>query len=145
MNSSPLHSVSVAGVTFDDAGRVLLIRRRDNGQWQAPGGVLELSEVPEQGVVREVLEETGVLVEVEHLTGVYKNIPRHVVALVYKCRVVGGQPEPAKESREVAWMSLENAVSLMTPAFYARVEDAVPGHPWVASRSHDGENLILPS
>ena len=40
MSDTPLHSVSVAGVTFDDAGRVLLIKRRDNGQWQAPGGVL---------------------------------------------------------------------------------------------------------
>ena len=36
----PQHYVSVAGVVLDAAGRILLIRRRDNGEWQIPGGVL---------------------------------------------------------------------------------------------------------
>lgn len=38
------HSVSVAGAIVDDAGRALLIRRRDNGRWEPPGGVLEAGE-----------------------------------------------------------------------------------------------------
>lgn len=49
MTTTPRHSVSVAGVVFDDSSRVLLIRRRDNDQWQAPGGVLELDETFEEG------------------------------------------------------------------------------------------------
>ena len=44
MTDLPRHSVSVAGVVFDQHDRVLAIRRRDNGQWQPPGGVLELGE-----------------------------------------------------------------------------------------------------
>jgi hypothetical protein len=39
---SPTHSVSVAGVVVDDRGRVLVVRRRDTGAWEAPGGVLEI-------------------------------------------------------------------------------------------------------
>ena len=42
-----------------DDGRVLVIRRRDNGRWEPPGGVLELDETFEAGVRREVHEETA--------------------------------------------------------------------------------------
>jgi 8-oxo-dGTP pyrophosphatase MutT (NUDIX family) len=63
----PTHSVSVAGVVVRDDGRVLVVQRRDNGRWEAPGGVLELGETFEEGVRREVAEETGVDVAVEHL------------------------------------------------------------------------------
>ncbi len=139
MTTTPRHSVSVAGVVFDDAGRVLLIRRRDNDQWQAPGGVLELDETFEEGVAREVLEETGARVEAQRLTGVYRNLTKGVVALVYRCRVVGGALSPTAESSEVAWVGVEEAASRMSPAFAIRILDARGGamsEP--ASRSHDG-------
>jgi 8-oxo-dGTP pyrophosphatase MutT (NUDIX family) len=57
------HSVSVAGVIVDDSGRALLSRRRDNQSWEPPGGVLELAESIEDGLRREVREETGLEVE----------------------------------------------------------------------------------
>lgn len=143
MRTTTRHSVSVAGVTFDDAGRVLLVRRRDNGEWQAPGGVLESDETFESGVAREVLEETGVLVEVERLTGVYKNLTIGVVALVYRCRAVRGTPRPSDETTEVVWLKLHDALRRMTPAFAIRVEDAArdPSTP-PASRAHDGAHLL---
>lgn len=94
----PRHSVSVAGIVFDEHDRVLAIRRRDNDQWQPPGGVLELGETFEEGVRREVLEETGTHVHVERLTGVYKNIKLGVVALVFHCTPVGGTPLGLKRS-----------------------------------------------
>jgi hypothetical protein len=50
-------------------GPLLAIRRADNGTWELPGGVLD----PEEGVAREAWEETGLRVEVDELTGVYKN------------------------------------------------------------------------
>lgn len=84
--STPLHSVSVAGVVVREDGRLLAIRRADNGTWELPGGVLELDEAPEAGVQREVLEETGIHVEVDELTGVYKNTTRGIVALVFRCK-----------------------------------------------------------
>lgn len=89
--STPRHSVSVAGVVVRDDGRMLAIRRADNGTWELPGGVLELTEVPEDGVRREVLEETGIHVEVGGLTGVYKNIAAGVVALVFRCKLSGAR------------------------------------------------------
>src|SRR4051795_4979502 len=90
MPDQHIHSVSVAGVVVNEAGRVLVIQRRDNGRWEPPGGILERDETFEEGVVREVAEETGVTVEVEHLSGVYKNMARAIVALVYRCHPVYG-------------------------------------------------------
>src|ERR1700754_3187058 len=101
VNGLPRHSVSVAGIVFDGQNKVLAVRRRDNNQWQPPGGVLELGETFEEGVRREVLEETGVYVRVERLTGVYKNMTLSVVALVFRCIAIGGTPRATDESSEV--------------------------------------------
>lgn len=143
MSETALHSVSVAGVAVDSAGRVLLIKRRDNGEWQAPGGVLELHETFEQGVIREVFEETGVEVEVERLTGVYKNVARGVVALVYRCTAKGGKPTSSVEAASVAWVSEADAMERMSPAFFVRVQDALrPSHCPPGSRANDGVSVL---
>src|SRR5579883_419435 len=113
MSDLPKHSVSVAGVVIDDSGRVLAIRRQDNGHWEAPGGVLELRESPEAGVRREVAEETGMNVHVERLTGVYKNITRGIVALVFRCSPGDESPHPTDEAREVRWISRDDVHNLM--------------------------------
>ena len=68
------HSVAVAAIVFDGRDRVLLMRRRDHGNWEPPGGVLRPGEQPAEGVAREVHEETGVEVDVGTLTGVYTNV-----------------------------------------------------------------------
>ncbi|ETB22579.1 DNA mismatch repair protein MutT [Mycobacterium avium 09-5983] len=136
----PKHSVSVAGIVVREDGRVLVIRRDDNGHWEAPGGVLELGESFEDGVRREVLEETGLVVEVERLTGVYKNLTHGIVALVYRCRPAGGEPHATAEAREIRWMTKEEVQSAMVPAFGIRVLDAFAEEP--RSRAHDGVNLV---
>jgi ADP-ribose pyrophosphatase YjhB (NUDIX family) len=60
-------------------------------------------------VAREVLEETGLHVRAERLTGVYKNMKLGVVNLVFRCTLLGGQPHPTDEARQVAWLSMEPA------------------------------------
>jgi 8-oxo-dGTP diphosphatase len=140
MTATSGHSVSVAGVVVRDDGRVLAVQRRDNAQWEPPGGVLELDETFEEGVRREVVEETGIHVEVERLTGVYKNLPRQVVALVFRCRPVSGTARPTNESSDVQWMSLDEIDARMTPAYAVRVLDAMADTP--AYRSHDGVQIL---
>ena len=138
MATTPRHSVSVAGIVIRDDDRVLVIKRDDNGHWEAPGG--ELDESFEDGVRREVLEETGLEITVERLTGVYKNLARGIVALVYRCRPAGGEPHPTEEAREIRWMTREEVESAMVPAFAVRVLDAFAEAP--QSRAHDGVSLI---
>lgn len=138
-----LHSVSVAGVVVRGDGRVLVIKRADNGAWEAPGGVLELDERPEDGACREVLEETGIKVEADKLTGVYKNMTRGVVALVFRCRPVGGEERTSSESVDVRWFTREEVESHMVEAYAVRILDALDaGGPQV--RTHDGRRLLAP-
>ncbi|WP_345194754.1 NUDIX hydrolase [Streptomyces lavendulae] len=139
--STPRHSVSVAGVVVRDDGRLLAIRRADNGTWELPGGVLELAETPEDGVRREVLEETGIHVEVDELTGVYKNITAGVVALVFRCKPCGGTERPSGESTAVQWLTPDEVTERMSEVYAVRLLDALDGDsPHV--RSHDGRQLL---
>ncbi|GGN96285.1 NUDIX hydrolase [Actinoplanes lobatus] len=137
----PRHSVSVAAVITDEASRVLVVQRRDTGKWEIPGGILELNESVPAGVRREVEEETGVSIEPECLTGVYKNLRLGVVALVFRARVVSGKPGPTDESAAVAWWTADEVTEHMSETFAVRVLDALDTTN-VAVRLHDGVQLI---
>jgi 8-oxo-dGTP diphosphatase len=140
--TQPRHSVSVAAVIPDDQGRVLVIQRRDNGAWQLPGGILELDESIEDGVRREVQEETGVTVEPIRLTGVYKNMKLGVVALVFRTQLVNGTPHPTEESAAVDWWTADRVAAEMNETFAARILDALADSPAPAVRYHDGVRLF---
>lgn len=141
MNELPRHSVSVTGVVVREDGLILAIKRADDGRWVPPGGVLELHESPQDGVVREVYEETGVKVRPIKLTGVYKNMRLGVVSLAFRCEVIGGDIHASDEATRTAWVSLSDAVDAMPEARAVRVTDALRDDgPFV--RIHDG-NVIL--
>ncbi|MFD8082780.1 NUDIX hydrolase [Kitasatospora sp. NPDC059722] len=138
--STPLHSVSVAGAVVREDGRVLAIRRADNGTWEPPGGVLELTESIEDGLRREIYEETGLKVTVGQLTGVYKNMARGVVALVFRCHPESGAECLSAETTAVAWLTPDEAAGRMSEVYAVRILDALrPGPPHI--RSHDGRRL----
>ncbi|KOU84765.1 MULTISPECIES: NUDIX hydrolase [unclassified Streptomyces] len=141
VKSTPLHSVSVAGAVLREDGRLLAIRRADNGTWELPGGVLELTEAPEAGVRREVMEETGIEVQVQELTGVYKNTTRGIVALVFRCKPSGGTERTSEESTAVAWLTPDEVAAQMSEVYAIRLLDALDeAGPHV--RSHDGQQLL---
>lgn len=105
--------VGVGAVIFHE-GRVLLVRRGSEplkGHWTLPGGVLEVGETLVEGVVREVREETGLLVEplelVELLDRIHREDGRvryHYVIADYLCRVTGGELRAASDADEVRWV-----------------------------------------
>lgn len=141
MPELPRHSVSVTAVVFHADGRVLAIQRQDDGRWVPPGGVVELNETLEQAVVREVLEETGVRVKPEVLTGVYKNMPLGVVSLTFRCHPISGDPIPTDEASEATWLTLDQVQKLMPEARAIRVLDALRDDgPF--TRTHDGTHLL---
>ncbi|MFD8082839.1 NUDIX hydrolase [Kitasatospora sp. NPDC059722] len=139
--STPLHSVSVAGAVVREDGRVLAIRRADNGAWEPPGGVLELIETVEDGLRREIFEETGLKVGVDQLTGVYKNMTRGIISLVFRCHPESGVEHLSDESTAVAWLTPAEVTDRMSEAYAIRILDALhPGGP-THIRSHDGRRL----
>ncbi|MCB5177791.1 NUDIX domain-containing protein [Streptomyces antimicrobicus] len=105
---------AVTAFVVNDAGEVLLERRSDNGRWGMPGGVQEIGEDIAGTVVREVLEETGIEVEVVGLVGIFTD-PGHVIAfadgevrqefsLCFRARPVGGEITVSSESLAVRWV-----------------------------------------
>jgi ADP-ribose pyrophosphatase YjhB (NUDIX family) len=133
--------VSVAAAIVDGEGRVLAIRRRDNSHWEPPGGVLALDETIPEGLAREVREETGVEVELEGLTGVYKNLVRGIVALVFRCRALNDPVSSTGEAREIRWLEPAEISEYMDEAYAVRLLDALqPGQ--VRVRAHDGITVV---
>jgi len=133
----PLHSVSVAAVILDAQDRCLLVRRRDNGHWEPPGGVLETGEGIEEGLRREVREETGLDIEPGPLTGVYKNSRQAIVALVFRAMVAGGRMATNDETAELRWVDRDAIPALVDDVYAIRLQDAYElAAPRV--RDHDG-------
>jgi len=137
----PRHSVSAGAVVIRGDGRMLAIKRADNGEWVLPGGIVELDEDPRDTVRREVLEETGVTVEPGQLSGVYKNMRLGVVSLVFRCRPLSGAARPTAEATEVAWLDSTQVTGRMAEAFAIRLIDALEtDEPRI--RIHDGRYLL---
>ena len=143
MTGTPQHSVSVAAAVTDERGWVLAVRRADNGHWEPPGGVLERDEGIEEGLCREVLEETGLRLGPTTLTGVYKNMARGILALVFRCESFDGDPAASEEAVEVRWLTPDEVPQLMTEAYAIRVLDALHSST-PAVREHDGTRLLPP-
>lgn len=133
----------MAAIIVDDDGRVLMTQRRDNGKWEPPGGVLELDEPILDGVRREVLEETGLQVEPDRLTGVYKNMVRGIVALVFRAHIIDGTPATStEEAARLAWLTPDQIRQYCDEAYAIRALDALIAVGGPAIRAHDGVHLI---
>ncbi|RWA16191.1 NTP pyrophosphohydrolase [Mycolicibacterium brumae DSM 44177] len=106
--------VGVTAVVFKD-DKVLLGKRADNGAWQCVSGIVDPGEEPADAVVRECLEETGIVARATRLALV-QQLPRITYAngdqvdyldLVFRCEWVSGEPHPADgELTEVGWYGL---------------------------------------
>lgn len=114
----------VTAVVLDDAGRVLLGKRSDNGWWTLIGGLLEPGEQPAAGLLREVYEETAVVAEVVHLVSVTSLEPvlfpngdqAQFLELAFLCRHVSGEARVNdEESVAVGWFALEDLPPLPSP------------------------------
>lgn len=132
-------SVSAATVTLDHHHRVLLIQRADTGEWQIPGGVVEIGEQPVDAACRETLEESGVEVAPHRLTGIYTHSTRGIVAMVFLASPVSGAASPQEESKTVEWVDIEEARNRLSPVFRVRLEDALVGS--VHHCLHDGTQV----
>ena len=98
---------SAAVAIYDDAGRVLMGLHSDRQIWVLPGGLVEPAETPSDGAVREAWEETGLIVELTDVLGVYggkelvidySNGDRaSYVGTIFRGRIIGGDLRPDGE------------------------------------------------
>ncbi|ROR06270.1 NUDIX domain-containing protein [Erwinia sp. JUb26] len=101
-----------AAVIVDDAGRLLLVRKRNTSYFMQPGGKLDAGESPQSALIRELREELdlvitpGDLTPLGQFTDVAANEPDHLlVADIFRIRNVSGELQPAAEIEEVRWVS----------------------------------------
>lgn len=110
----PVAPLVGVGAVVVKEGRVLLVRRGTEplkGQWSLPGGLLELGESLTAGVVREVREETGLIVKTLELIELLDRIHRedervryHYVIADYLCSVAGGSLRASSDADAVRWV-----------------------------------------
>ena len=99
----------VGALIYDSDGRLLLIRRATDpgaGRWSIPGGRVEPGETDADAVVREVAEETGLLVHAAGLCGmVTRPAPVGTFDIYdYFCTVIGGQAAAGTDAAELCWV-----------------------------------------
>src|SRR5581483_3470932 len=106
------------------------------GEWSIPGGLVEVGETTQQALVREVLEETALQVEVTGLVEVFERILHdeqsrvqyHYVLLDYRCRVLGGEAQAASDVSELRWVNLSEVESFSVASeTYAVIRRAFSG------------------
>ena len=122
----------------NDRDQILLVRRVDDGYWELPGGRIEVGESASAAVRREVAEETGVVITVTGLAGVYSD-PSHILAYphgqgIYQqlalCFHAFAPTDKARpdhdETSAAAWFDPEQAAQQsMHPAMRQRLRDAL--------------------
>ena len=96
---------SVIGIVFDSKkNHVLILHRRDVPVWVLPGGGIDLDETPEEAILREVEEETGIKVAIVRKVGEYTPINKlSLFTHVFECVPVGGSLKTGPETSVVGF------------------------------------------
>ena len=127
---------STSAIVVREDGKILVQKRRDNGKWGLPGGIMDVGETIAASCLREVKEETGLDVEIVRLTGLYTdpatqvvaypdgNVVQHVAAS-FECRVVGGTLALDDESTALEWADPRALPEPFVVSQRVRVEDWV--------------------
>jgi ADP-ribose pyrophosphatase YjhB (NUDIX family) len=111
----PRFRVAVAAFVFDDEKRILLCEHtyRKSHPWGLPAGSLEYGEEPEDGIKRELWEETGFNVQVERLLYADSAVEFHHISLIYLCRIIDGTFKPNIEVSSVKFYPLDQLPKLL--------------------------------
>jgi ADP-ribose pyrophosphatase YjhB (NUDIX family) len=132
--SRPTPIAAGDAAVIDDRGRILLVKRADNGKWAMPGGALEVGETPAEGVVREALEETGVRCRAVSLIGVFDSrfcgtpSRHHLYQFTFLCEPLNEgereKPSHGLEVLDVGWFSEGGLPEAIDPGHVTRIPEA---------------------
>ncbi|WP_424769420.1 NUDIX hydrolase [Paenibacillus sp. sgz302251] len=129
----PTHIVAVGGIVENEQGHVLLVKTQ-HGEWVFLGGQVEVGENLIDALIREIKEESGIVVIVSNLIGVYSNtgiykwhdgvtdVPTKVI-LDFMCKPVGGELCTSEETSEVLWFEKDKVLGVvLAPAIRTRYQ-----------------------
>lgn len=123
-------------LVFNEAGQLLVQKRGDDGQWNLPGGIYEPSEEPAETAMREVYEETGLLVRPTRLVGVYggedfiHSYPNGdkiaFIDIVFVAEIIGGDLKADKqESLDLQFVSPDELPEPFSPIHKMLIDHAL--------------------
>jgi 8-oxo-dGTP diphosphatase len=119
-----------AAIILDGSGRLLVIKENyDRHRYGFPGGAVEPGEAPEDAVIREVKEETGVEAHVDYLVGTYHYLNTPLKVSVFRCHIVTGTPvlPSTGEIAELGWFAPDALPHPQTNALHYAVPDFLSG------------------
>ena len=138
IGKAPYIGVGSVAVLRDDRGRLLMVKRTDDGLWCLPGGFPNLGENAAYTAVRETMEETGLQVTPTRLLGVFSppNLwvypngdQTQALITLFDCHVIGGNLQPDHiETSAVAWTSPAEIIALTTNPLIQSLHKAVVKH-----------------
>lgn len=134
--NSPILVGSSAQIWDPSGEKILLIKREDNGRWCLPGGQLDSGESVSETCVREVLEETGLEVEVEKLISVYSSPDMllvyddehqyQVISFHFSVSVIRGKLRLSNETTDIGYFTLDEINNMDVMEHHQqRIEDAL--------------------
>ncbi len=134
--------IGVFGIIFDSQNRVLLCHRRDYDLWNLPGGALEKDEMLDEGVIREVKEETGLDVKVETLQGVYSKPEKSEIIFSFLCIPTGGELRMSHEADKIEYFPVADIPKNFPPKQRERIEDALLNKGTIIMKVQKGPSSI---
>ena len=113
-NNHPMHIVAVGGFVVNEKNQVLMLKSPRYDDWEFPGGQVEESETLPHALEREVFEETGIVIKVKSLIGIYSNTRKpSILNMDFLCEYVSGEPKTSVESSLVEWVDRDKALGLV--------------------------------
>jgi ADP-ribose pyrophosphatase YjhB (NUDIX family) len=120
-----MFTIGAFAIIFNENEEVLLSHRRDMDIWNLPGGGVEPHEMPDEAVIREVKEETGMDVTIERLVGVYGKVEKDELVFAFVCQVTGGQLILTDEADQHNYFAGDVIPSNTSPKQVERIHDAM--------------------
>ena len=132
----PTHIVAAGGYVLDKKGNILIVKTQNRG-WDCTGGQIEVGENIEEGVIREILEESGVRASVRCLVGIYSNVGQHLyydeittvptkVMFDFICDYIDGELTTSNETSDVIWVPKSKVLEYITsPASLFRFKNVI--------------------
>ncbi len=120
ISSWPPKMAVCVGAVVSHEQRILLIRQAQGhplaGQWSIPWGLVNEGETPEDAVLRETFEESGITAAVDGLLGIQNLRSPGWVGIIFACHSVAGEPiSDGVETDRAAYFSLEEILAFTEP------------------------------
>lgn len=125
----PLLPAAIGIVLNADQTQVLLVKRRDVPVWVLPGGGIEANEEPEEALIREIQEETGLLIRVMRKCAEYSSINRLAAfTAVFICHIQSGEMLLSNETTDIAFFPITKLPSSIFPPHAHWLQEALSHH-----------------